>query len=72
VDVGFGDVGDAQVLPRGGVDVSLHVAIGIDHDRLAGGAAADQIAVLRDEGLKYPLDDHALIISEPASLLRRT
>ena len=58
MDVGFGDVRDPQLRRRGGIDVLLHVAIRIDDDRLAGGRAANQVTVLRDQRLKEPFDDH--------------
>jgi hypothetical protein len=58
VDVGFGDVGDPQIGGVGRIDVLPHIAVGIKDDGFAGGGAADQVTVLRDERLKESFDYH--------------
>jgi hypothetical protein len=46
VDVRLRDRDDAQALARRGGDVAVDVALGVEHDRLAGALAADQVGVL--------------------------
>jgi hypothetical protein len=48
VDVRFGDVLDGQLLGFGRLEEGVHRARGVDHDRLAGHATADQVAGLRE------------------------
>jgi hypothetical protein len=58
VDVGFGDVGDAHALGGCAAQVHLHVPKRIDHDGLARGAAADEVAGLREAWLEETAYDH--------------
>ena len=58
VDVGFGDVRDPQAFVRGGLDVLVDVAVGVDDNGLAVGLAADQVAGLRNRRFEEALDEH--------------
>ena len=49
---------DQQVRRLRRLDVLPHIAIRIDDDGFTGGGAADQVAVLGDEGFEETLDNH--------------
>ena len=58
VDVGVNDVDDLHALVAGDVQVVLHVALGINHDHLAGGGAADDVGEATESGCSYLLEIH--------------
>ena len=58
VNVRFGHMRHTQPLGFGGGNELLDVAIGVEHDRLAGALAADQIARLRELGVVEALEKH--------------
>ena len=68
VDVGLGHVRDPQAVARGEGDEGLDVATRVDHERLAGGLATDEVARLREVLVVDVLEQHASSF-DPRSLI---
>ena len=51
VDVSVRHGGNAQIIFCGNLEVTVNVALGVDHDRLTGTLATDQVDVLGEGGV---------------------
>ena len=66
VDVGLGDGGDLHAVLRGHVPVDVDVAAGVDHQRLAGALAPDEVAGLGEVLVVDALDQHGILLRSMA------
>ena len=69
VDVGLGDVGDAEPLGLRAAQIRLEMAVGIYDQRLARGLAADEIAGLRELVVVEASEEHACLASVSSMMM---